>query len=197
MDVTSLLRLSYSILFVVSVIFSLTCAWYSKEIITALYHEHNAYSSEVFRILILGFIPISTCYIFGTLLTANGSLRQLNILSFLALAFNFILNLIFIRIYQAKGAAMVSLVTQLLVASLQIFYAIRILNVNLQKAYIIKLAAFFVITLFTIWCLHFLPIIWYIQMILTAVLLLILSLITNVLPFRDAIKLFLQKQNGD
>jgi O-antigen/teichoic acid export membrane protein len=73
------------------------------------------------------FIPISSIYIFGTLLTANGDLKKLNIIAFVGIVLNLSLNFIFIPKYAAKGAAISALVTQSIVAIMHILVAIPLL----------------------------------------------------------------------
>ena len=90
----------------------------------------------------IGFIGISTTYIFGTLLTANGSIKQLNIMAAFGMIINIILNLIFIPRFAALGAAWVSLLTQLLTALAQLIIAVRIFNLRVNYLLILKLTGF-------------------------------------------------------
>jgi O-antigen/teichoic acid export membrane protein len=110
--------------------------FYSKDIIYALYESHIEVSAKVFSILILGFVPISISYIFGTLLTANGSLRALNFMALAGFLTNIILNCILIPKYQAYGAAIASLVTQVVTAIIQMILAVRILKFNVTRKFI-------------------------------------------------------------
>jgi O-antigen/teichoic acid export membrane protein len=103
------------------------------EILDWLYTEHFNESSRIFPLLMFGFMAISTTYIFGTLLTANGSLRELNMLAGSAVVINIVMNLILIPEYQAFGAAVSSLVTQVYMALMQVI--ISILKLRLIKAY--------------------------------------------------------------
>ncbi|MCF0211435.1 MAG: oligosaccharide flippase family protein, partial [Bacteroidales bacterium] len=69
-------------LFALMMVFALTAAvvlsLWAYPWMGLMYEQHVFDSAAVFRILVWGIVPISTTYIFGTLLTANGSLRQLN-----------------------------------------------------------------------------------------------------------------------
>ena len=69
------------------------------------------------------FVPVSTSYIFGTLLTANGSLKQLNIMAGTGMVINIIMNLILIPKLSAVGAAISSITTQTFTALVQVFMA--------------------------------------------------------------------------
>ncbi|MEZ7930372.1 MAG: polysaccharide biosynthesis C-terminal domain-containing protein, partial [Flavobacteriales bacterium] len=78
-------------------------------------------SGEVFGLLMICFVFISTTYIFGTLLTANGNLKTLNKIAFVGVILNIVLNLILIPMYQAYGAAIASVITQGLTALAQVW----------------------------------------------------------------------------
>ena len=114
-----------------------------------LYHQHVEASSSIFGILILCFIGISFGYIFGTLLTANGNLKQLNILAAAGVVINIILNLILIPKFFAFGSAIASLVTQSLAAIAQVIIAKRIFkfHINFKR---IAVLIFFVMSVFAI-----------------------------------------------
>jgi O-antigen/teichoic acid export membrane protein len=84
-----------------------------------LYSEATADSAMVFGYLIPSFLAWGTVYIYGSLLTARGNLRFLNISSAAGLAINIVLNLILIPKYGAKGAAIAALFTQGTVALAQ------------------------------------------------------------------------------
>ncbi len=119
-DIRPLTYFSFSILFVISVASSLSFFAYSAPIMKLLYNEVGTHSVNVFAILILGFIPISISYVFGTLLTAKGMLKQLNYVAIFAVFINVALNLLLIPAFEARGAAISCLVTQTIVCSLQI-----------------------------------------------------------------------------
>lgn len=115
--------------------------FYRVELMDLLYHEHVSSSSTIFGILMLCFIGISISYIFGTLLTANGSLRELNIVAAGSVILNIVLNLILIPKYQALGSAVASLITQSLTAVIQFFIAKRIFDfkINFKKLLLLSL----------------------------------------------------------
>jgi len=82
-----------------------------------------------FSILILCLIPWSMTYIFGTLLTANGSLRVLNITSAIAIVVNIAINFTLIPLLEARGAAIASLTTQTSITIMQFIIAFRLLKI--------------------------------------------------------------------
>ena len=86
-------------------------------------------SARVFIFLIPCIIPISMTYIFGTLLTANGSMRILNITSAIAIVINVVINFTLIPVLEARGAAIASLTTQTSIAIMQFIIAFRLLKI--------------------------------------------------------------------
>jgi len=131
--------LSYFLIMVPTLTFSIGAVFYSNEIMQALYKEHFESSAQIFSILILGFIAFSTTYIFGTLLTANSSLKLLNYMAAGGMALNIILNLILIPKLEAWGAALSSLITQSITSFIQLFLAARIFRFTLNISNIIRL----------------------------------------------------------
>ncbi|MEA3317983.1 MAG: oligosaccharide flippase family protein [Bacteroidota bacterium] len=145
--VNKLTQFSFFLLIVPVIIFSVVSVSYSNDIIALLYKEHIAISANIYAILILCFIGISTSYIFGTLLTANGSLKYLNRMAIAGVSVNIILNLILIPKYQALGSAIASLVTQTLTALIQVLLVKKIFHFRINY---IKISALIVFTVLVI-----------------------------------------------
>lgn len=114
----------------------------SFPVMDLLYSENVDTMASVFSVLVWGIVPITYTYIFGTLLTANGSLGTLNRLSVATLAINIIINLILIPKWGALGSAMASLSAQSFVALAQILVVVRIFNIPFNVYYILKLTLF-------------------------------------------------------
>jgi peptidoglycan biosynthesis protein MviN/MurJ (putative lipid II flippase) len=72
-------------------------------------------------------------YLFGTLLTANGSMKQLNIIASIGIVINVTVNLLLIPRMQACGSAVASLCTQLLVSVLQFVFAMSIIGIPMRS----------------------------------------------------------------
>lgn len=98
-------------------------------------------SSEVFQLLILGIIPMSINYCFGTLITASGNMKVLNRIAFLSLLLNIVLNFILIPKYGAYGAAMASLVTQSASGIGQVVFTLRLFDVSINTKALIRFFA--------------------------------------------------------
>lgn len=131
-DVKPIVRTAFSLLFLFSVGATVILSCYKEPIINLLYDEHIAASIGVFTLLIPCIIPISLMYVFGTLLTAKGSMRKLNITAAIGIVVNVLVNVILIPRLQARGAAIASLSTQSVVSLLQFIIAMRELKVPLK-----------------------------------------------------------------
>jgi O-antigen/teichoic acid export membrane protein len=92
-----------------------------EEIFTALYKEVNNYSNLSWIFLSIAFIPMCFTIVFGTLLTAEGSMRRLNQIAFLGLITMIVLNVILIPFLGAPGTAIATLVSQSVIGWLQYF----------------------------------------------------------------------------
>lgn len=133
--VVNLVKLSFSLIFVPSIILAVACFFFSKEITSALY-KGSTDSAEVLGLLMFCFVAIATTYIFGTLLTANGSLKTLNQLAIGGMVLNVVLNLILIPTYKAEGSAVASLITQVIIVILQIGIVKRVFNFRVNYKFI-------------------------------------------------------------
>ena len=105
---------------------ALCCALWAEPVMRLLYHGNYAPYVPVFRVIIFGIIPICITYIFGTLLTAGGYLRQLNLFAAATLVLNVVINLLLIPRFGAVGSAWASLTAQTFMAVAQLALAIRL-----------------------------------------------------------------------
>lgn len=123
-----LLRFSFLLIIVPALSFAVASAFHYKELMGLLYHKHVVESGRVFGILMFSMVFVSSGYIFGTLLTANGNLRQLNYLALASVVLNVLLNLFLIPSYKAFGSAIASLITLGFVAIFQIIVSKRLFH---------------------------------------------------------------------
>jgi O-antigen/teichoic acid export membrane protein len=137
-----MLKLSFTIIITLAIIVAVGSFFYSFEMIDMLYDAHIEASTQVFQFLIPGFVAVSTTYIFGTLLTANGNLKQLNIIALIGLLINFFLNYLLIPHMLASGSAIASLVTQFTMAVLQVVTAQWIFRFKINYHYLLTLLLF-------------------------------------------------------
>ncbi|MBN2662336.1 MAG: polysaccharide biosynthesis C-terminal domain-containing protein [Bacteroidales bacterium] len=159
-NVSDLVNFSFFLLIAPAIIFAVSSVYYNEEIISLLYKDHTDISARVFSVLITAFIPISTTYIFGTLLTANGSLKQLNIIAFSGVVANLTLNLILIPISQARGAAISALITQSFTAILQIGLAIHMFKIKFSLKKILSIVIFLIVFIGSVHFIHIIDVKW-------------------------------------
>ncbi len=145
--VNELLRIAVPLLMVAGLTAALSCNFYKEEIIDLLYEAHAPYSSRIFGLLMIGFLFVSISYIYGTLLTANNNLRQLNILAASTVLINVCLNLFLIPRHQALGAAVSSLFSQAYYAIMQLILSMRLIRIPLNRDILLRLAGFFALNM--------------------------------------------------
>lgn len=104
------------------------CAIFAEPLMNLFYHGRGILYVPVFRVVIFGLIPIAVTYIFGTLLTAGGFLRQLNSFAAMSLLLNIAVNLILIPRFGATGSAWASLSTQIFMALAQFLLSLRLFH---------------------------------------------------------------------
>ena len=187
--------ISFKILMALSLTLFLVCYFYNNEIIQFRYTNGSfqdldrilTESSMILPVLMGCFVCVSSTYIFGTLLTANGNLRHLNYISLLGVIINVLFNLILIPQYGAFGSALTSLVTQFLVTIIQIYFCFKFFKLYPFKDFFIPFFLFFIglILIGVITCELFSY--WYINMFIFGFLSIIWSFLTQMIRF-DYIK---------
>lgn len=128
LDTGKIINIAASLLLSVSMLFAALAWFFPTQIIDLMYVEHLKESSDVLKVLLPGIIPISMIYVFGTLLTAHGSLKKLNIIALIGVVLNIGLNLILIPDYFEQGAAFASISTQFIVALSQLILVFTIIR---------------------------------------------------------------------
>jgi O-antigen/teichoic acid export membrane protein len=183
-NIVPIVESAFQLLFYYSTTVVVLLIFNAEAIFSFLYDYHVVESIRVFPILITCLIPISMIYVFGTLLTAHGNLRLLNITSLLGILVNVGINFFLIPHLHARGAAIASLSTQSVVAISQIYLAFKALHIPVRKK--ICLSSIFYTTLL-------IPIAygvsWYwdekvwVALLISGVLSFILAFFTQLLPF--------------
>lgn len=124
-SVSDLAKLAFVMIYVMSLSIALAAFFESESLMAKLYVAHGEQSSILLRWLIFSSLAFGATYVFGTMLTAKGSLALLNGIAFSGFVLNIILNAVLIPTYGAQGAAFATLVTQGLSAIAQAFYSFR------------------------------------------------------------------------
>lgn len=144
-NIKDMVKKSFTILLIPVLIIVVAIIFNSAGIMSLLYHQHADLSYPILNILIIGFIGIATIYIYGTLLTANGNLKQLIIISAVGVILNISLNFLLIPKYNYTGAAISSMLTQLLMAFTQIILANKIFKIKISINQALKWVVFIAI----------------------------------------------------
>ena len=146
-SVNSLIKTSFTLIFIYGVVLATASYYYNYNIMGVLYNAHVEESSNVFKILMLSIAPLSATYIFGSLLTANGNIRKLNIIALTAMVLNIGLNIILIPKHLALGSAIASFCTQIFIITAEIILAVKIFSFRITKSYVIRLFSFLIFTI--------------------------------------------------
>ena len=152
-----MIKFSFTFLYVIAVLIASSCIFYNEKIMGLLYHSNIQASSQILAILMPGFIGIAGTYIFGTLLTANGSMKQLNTMAATFMVVNILLNLILIPHFRATGSAIASLATQLFAGITQLLLVVSIFRLKTDLKYLLQLFSFTVAAFVSGWVSLYIP----------------------------------------
>jgi O-antigen/teichoic acid export membrane protein len=142
-SIEPLLKTAFILLITPGIVVAVGCWFYSTELMQLLYgKEHLEQASAIFPILMSCFVATSTTYIFGTLLTANGNLRELNLMAVSGILINVTMNLFLIPRYQAVGSAVSSLTTQFFTALIQVLIAQSVFKFKINYRLLLILIIF-------------------------------------------------------
>lgn len=121
-----LVSMSFKMIWVGSLTLA-TAVYFSREPLVGLMMPGRAtpYRWDTLGWLIWAFVPVSTTYIFSTLLTANRQLAQMNRFFVAGILLDVSLNLLFIPRWQAEGSAVATLITQIFVAAAMVWICLR------------------------------------------------------------------------
>ncbi|MCR5193535.1 MAG: oligosaccharide flippase family protein [Bacteroidales bacterium] len=149
-------RMMFSMMMVFAVTASCALASMDNDLMTLFYDSNEADYAAVFRIVIFCIIPISTTYVFGTLLTAAGKLKSLNIFALASLVINILVNILLIPSMGAKGSAFAALTAQMFMAVAQVVAAVKIFKLKPSIGYILKMMVFALIIVGCALCIPYL-----------------------------------------
>lgn len=126
--IADITRIVFWPVLILSLAVAIICSLYAEQLMGFLYHSQAQLYAPIFRTIIFSLVPISITYIFGTLLTAGGHMRQLNIFAVTSLALNITINIILIPRIGAVGSAWASLSAQSFMAIAQLILAIKLFH---------------------------------------------------------------------
>lgn len=192
--IRELTKLSALLLFIPSIILAVVAQVFRVEIIDLFYEDEIAQSARFFGIMMFAFLGMAGTIIFGTLLTANGSMKELNITSAIALVLNLVLNLLLIPQYKAMGAAIAALVAQSFVGFSQYLISARKFKFSFDPTLILKIGLFVILVVLLGWLASSIEYTWWIEMAALVTISLLLAFALSLIDLKAMIKLVL---NGD
>lgn len=182
-------------------VFSVTAAAlfssHSHLFMQLLYHRQSTAAvtdyTAVFAILVWGIVPISMTYVYGTLLTAAGKLRQLNLLAATTLVINIAVNLALIPRHGAVGSAWAAVTAQTFMALTQIAVALKLLHLHPAKGYLLRLLLFAAAAVAAMRLMP--PMAWWATLGTGAALALALALPLRLIDIKNILSIITDKQN--
>lgn len=165
------------------------------EMFTALYKEANSFSYNSWIFHAMTFIPMCFTIVFGTLLTANGSLRIMNQIAFLSLAVMSLLNIVLIPVWGAVGAAIAAFVAQSVLGFVQYFVVRYHMKHDVARLTWLKhaiLVGVLGVALFIQFRYTFSPLIW---MVLVGGLWMVLIFGLRIIDLKQILSLLTKKEN--
>jgi len=146
--VAPIVRVSINLLLPLAITVALAAWFLGNDIMTMLYTNATVYDGKVFSILMIGFPGFCIGYVYATLLTANGNLKQLIVISVFAVIFNLGLNFILIPYLGAVGAAISAAGTQALVSICLLVTAPRLIELKFDFRWIVQYLVFLLLAFF-------------------------------------------------
>ncbi len=144
-SIIPLLQVSARLLFFGTILTAISVCFFRIEIMELLYTHTDVYAANVLGILIFTFIMVGGGYIFGTLLLANNSLKQLNKLFLISVLLNIGSNFYCIPRWGALGAAGTTLITQGVAFIGQILIARKVFDLKTDWVLIRQLVGFIIL----------------------------------------------------
>lgn len=186
-DTRPTLILSYQLLIAIAISVALFCSFFGEQLTLALYPDYaNSYYASILKLLLWGFLGIATTHIFGTLLTANHSLKKMNIIFLLGLIINVLLNLYFIPEYKAQAAATTTLITEVLVALGLIYIVVSHFKYRIDPIRILSLIGYgFILFGFYYSISSVLHLDWMISLFLGIIVSFVVSLLLDIINIRE------------
>jgi len=181
------LVLSFQLLIAIAISVALYCHFFGNQLMLSLYPDQPiGYYSLILKILPWGFLGITTTHIFGTLLTANHSLKKMNIVFALGLVINVSLNGYFIPMHKAIAAAATTMATEIFVAVGLVSIVLSEFKYRIELKPIISLIIYGVVLYgFYYSVSNLLASEWYIGLILGIIVSFVVSLLLNIIDIRE------------
>lgn len=187
-SIHSLLKLSLSLMLVITVSFSIAVCFNATDIMQLLYQDYTPTMSSVLVLLMMGFNAIGIIHIVGTLLTANGNLMPMNNVFVVGILLNVVANYVLIHEYQAWGAALSTIFTQSFVAVAECYLAKCYFDLRWNSTFVLQMSLFVLGTLAINIGLSTLVWLWYWKFILAGLAAVLWAVITKMIDIKSLLK---------
>lgn len=169
--VHTIIRVCVNMMLPMSVMVAVASCFFASDIMNLLYKACSTNPAAapqyhmVFALLMASFPAWCMMYVYSTLLTANGSLKYLNIIAFAGVVVNLTLNFVLIPTYKATGGAVTSLITQTVLAAIFMIVDWRTVKLPVTPKWLFAQFFFIGACIGTAWAIcHFLATRWIIQL---------------------------------
>ncbi|MBW7848217.1 MAG: polysaccharide biosynthesis C-terminal domain-containing protein [Bacteroidales bacterium] len=195
--VSQLVRQSFSLIVVMSSTVAALALAYSEELMQLLYGQSVVQDPQltlnpvvdesvlILRILMGSFVSVSITYVFGTLLTANGNLKQLNLVAASGVVVNLLMNYLLIPEFKAVGAAWASFGVQAFTALIQMALAFRLLGLRFGTLYWWRLLEYLLLLALAVGASTILPLSWPVAFGIGAISALSVAFISRMIDIAD------------
>lgn len=184
-DIRHLFDLSFKLMLVISVSSGISILFYREPIMELLYISGDVYSAQILGLLMISFISISIIYVFGSLLTANGSIRILNQISLAGLVVNVAVNFFLIPSEKALGASIATVFTQILVLVAHMIAVNRKFNFSFREKKWLQSAVYILLVIGVNYLILLLNFGWGIKFLLACMISVIVSLLTGLFKINE------------
>lgn len=193
-NLAPLVKLAFSLIFVLAITVAAITFNLSEQIMAALYHFDTNSAAKVVVVLMFCFVFIAVSYIFGTLLTANGSLTALNKIALIGVIINVGLNVFLIPTHKALGAAYASLITQAIIIIGQLYVAKKTFQFKIDYFFISKIFLFSMLLFLTSYVTTLITDNFMLQLIFSLVFSLLTSLLLKIIHPKEVMKILMSKE---
>ena len=193
-DLSKMVKLGFTPLFLLSSSVAIIAYFYGSDLMHLMYHQHTSetlqeYNSrieqttQVLQILMMVFIATSSTYIFGTLLTANGSLKILNSIALVGVIISLGLNFMLIPNFEALGSAITSFSVQVITGVVQLYFAFKLLNLKFEFSFVLRIIMFVILAVLSAYASRFINVSWMLQLAVASITIVVISIALQLLHF--------------
>lgn len=150
-SIKPLFKLSFMLIWSISIAVAANVWFFRNEITTLLYVEATPYWGLVLGSLMLTFVAVSGIYITSTLITAEGRIKQMNVIFVIGIIINVVLNLFLINRDGALGAAVSTVITQSFVLLSQIILIRGLFQFKFNKKLALRILIYALLVIMIAW----------------------------------------------